>query len=334
MKLSKGFSILLIALMIAGCSSQGASNVNKSNGNANVVDSDSELNSGSNANADTVIVDNYGRKVEVSEIPQKVLTLGPNTTELFIALGLSSSIIGNSLDNHSRGALPQYAEQYDKIPELTYGPATREAVLTSGADFVYGIDWEFGEESLNIDELEQYGIKTYMNAATTLDEIYKEIRDIGIIFQITDTAEQFIEDQQKRIETVQNIVKAEDAVKVLVYDSGWNGVFTATGSNFESLLIQYAGGENIFNDIKDKQWTTVSYEEILARQPEVIVIHDYDVPSLDQKIKEIKADPVLSQLDAVKNERFISISLESVLPGDRMAYSIELLAKGLHPELF
>lgn len=334
MKLVKGLAIFSAVVMIAGCSSQGAANVNNQVSHSNVVETDSGSSSVSNSDSSSVTVDNYGRRVEITQIPQKVLTLGPNATELFIALGLSSSIIGNSLDNHSRGALPEYVEAYDKIPELTYGPATREAVLTSGADFVYGIDWEFGEEGLNIDELDQYGIKAYVNSATTLEQMFKEIRDIGSIFQIAETAEKFIEDQQKRIQDVQDIVKAEDATKVLVYDSGGNGVFTATGSNFESLLIQYAGGENIFNDIKDKQWTTVSYEEILARQPEVIVIHDYDVPSLEQKIQEIKADPVLSQLDAVKNERFVSISLESVLPGDRMAYSIERLAKGFHPKLF
>lgn len=49
--------------------------------------------------------DNYGRKVVVSAKPRKVLTLGPNCTELFVALGLTDYIVGNSLKNHSRGPL-------------------------------------------------------------------------------------------------------------------------------------------------------------------------------------------------------------------------------------
>ena len=32
--------------------------------------------------------DNYGREVTITQKPQKVLTLGPNCTELFAALGL------------------------------------------------------------------------------------------------------------------------------------------------------------------------------------------------------------------------------------------------------
>ncbi len=283
---------------------------------------------------EALVIDNYGREVEFTEKPSKVLTLGPNATELFIALGLSDYVIGNSLDNHSRGALPEYQDDYEKIPELTYGSATREAVLTSGADFIYGIDWEFGSEGLDVDELESYGINVYMNKATSMDEIYQEIRDIGKIFDIKDRAEAFIEEQKARIASVQEKRANHEPVDVLVYDSGGNGVFTAGSTNFETLLIELAGGQNIFNDITDKQWTTVSYEEVLSRQPDVILIHDYDAPSIEQKIKDIKNDPALSQLESVKNEKFVVISLESVLPGNRMAYAVETLAKGFYPELF
>ncbi|MFD1778599.1 ABC transporter substrate-binding protein [Fredinandcohnia salidurans] len=281
-----------------------------------------------------LVIDNYGREVEFTKKPSKVLTLGPNATELFIALGLSDYVIGNSLDNHSRGALPEYKDDYEKIPELTYGSATREAVLTSGADFIYGIDWEFGSEGLDVDELESYGINVYMNKATSMDEIYQEIRDIGKIFDIEDRAEAFVEEQKARIASVQEKMADHEPVDVLVYDSGGNGVFTAGGTNFETLLIELAGGQNVFNDITDKQWTTVSYEEVLARQPDVILIHDYDAPSIEQKIKDIKNDPALSQLESVKNEKFVVISLESVLPGNRMAYAVETLARGFYPELF
>lgn len=283
---------------------------------------------------DTITIQNYGRTIEFNEIPSKVLTLGPNCSELFCALGLEDYIIGNSLDNHSRGPLDEYKDAYAKIPELNYSSATREAVMTSGADFIYGIDWEFGEEALSLDELEQFGIKTYINSASTLEEIYQEIRDIGKIFHIEEKAEAFITDQKSRIQHVQDVVSQQKPVKVLVYDSGGNGVFTCSGTNFESLLIQQAGGQNIFDDLKDAQWVTVSSEEVLSRQPDVIVVHDYDSPSLQEKINEIKNDPALSQLDCVKNNRIVSITLESVLPGDRTAYAVETLAKGFYPNQF
>ena len=107
------------------------------------------------SDAAPVTVDNYGRKVTVTETPQRVLTLGSNCTELFIALGLGDKIIGNTLDNHSRGPLPEYAAEYARVPELNYGSATREAALTSGADFVFGVGWEFGGGGLDVAELEE-----------------------------------------------------------------------------------------------------------------------------------------------------------------------------------
>ena len=280
------------------------------------------------------IVENYGRQVTIEHKPQKVLTLGPYCTELFVALSLEEYVIGRSLVNHSRGPLPEYADTVNSIPQLNYGPATREAVLSSGADFIYALDWEIGDKGVNIDEVGQYGMAVYVNSATTLEQQYQEILDIGQIFDIEGTAEKFVEDQKNRIYEVEEKLKNKTPVKVLVYDSGNDGVFTCSGNNFENLLIEKAGGKNIFADITDKQWITVSYEEILKRTPDIIVIHDYDTPSVEEKIAEIKANPTLAQLDCVKNNRFEIIALESVLPGSRMAYSVENLAKAFYPNIF
>ncbi|NLP36673.1 MAG: ABC transporter substrate-binding protein, partial [Firmicutes bacterium] len=242
----------------------------------------------------TLTINNYGREVVIESMPQKVLTLGPNCTELFVALGLADKVIGNSLNNHSRGPLPEYAEEYKQIPELNYANATREAVISSGADFIYGIDWEFGGDGLDINELKEYGMNVYLNQASTLEEAYQEIADLGKIFRIEDRANTFIADQKARIAAVEAKVAGRQPLKVLVYDFGGEGVYTCGGTNFETLLIEKAGGQNIFADITDKQWTMVSYEEVLKRNPDVIVVHDYDVPSLEEKIAAIKTAPGLS----------------------------------------
>lgn len=281
-----------------------------------------------------VTVENYGREVTIDKRPERVLTLGPNCTELFVALGLGDLVIGRSLVNHSRGPLEEYADAVEAIPMLNYSSATREAILTSGADFTYALDWEVGDSGLDIEEAEGYGIKSYINSAVTLEEQYAEIMDIGAIFGIEEEAQAFVDDQEARIAAVGEKLAGQDPVKVLVYDSGNDGVFTCSGINFETLLVELAGGKNIFDDLTERQWITVSYEEVLAREPDVILIHDYDAPSVEEKIAEIKADPTLSQLDCVKNERFAIIALESVLPGDRMAYAVESMAADFYPEIF
>ena len=280
-----------------------------------------------------LVFDNYGRTVRVTARPEKVLALGPNCAETLVALGLADYIAGTSLRNHSRGPLPQYEEAFKKIPELNHSSATREAVISSGADFIYGIDWEFGGDGLNIDELAGYGMTVYMDAAQTLEQTYQEINDIGKIFGVEDRAAAFVADQRARIASVKQKIAGRAPVSVLVYDSGSDGVFTCSGVNFETLLINESGGKNVFDDLTEKAWVTVSYEEVLKRSPEVIIIHDYDSPSVEAKMAEIRANDTLSQLDAVRNNRFVIIELESVLPGDRLAYTVEKLAKGLHQDI-
>lgn len=285
-------------------------------------------------NYTAVTLKNFDREITISACPQKVLTLGPNCTELFAALGLGDKVVGRSLVNHSRGPLDEYADIVNNIPELNHSSATRERVLSSGADFIYTLDWEIGEEGVVIEECEAQGMNVYVNTATTMEEQYQEIRDLGKIFQVEDKAEAFIKDQEDRIKAVQDKIQGQEPVTVLVYDSGNDGVFTCSGINFETLLINLAGGKNVFDDLTERQWVTVSYEEVINRNPDVILIHDYDSPSVEEKIVEIKTNPVLSQLDCVKNERFATIELESVLPGNRMAYTVEKLAKAFYPDLF
>lgn len=281
-----------------------------------------------------VTVMNGAREVTVPGVPQKVLTLGPNTTEVMVALGLGDKVIGRSLVNHSRGALPQWKAEVDAIAQLNYGSATREAVLTSGADFIYTIDWEISDQGVNIDEVGRYGMAVYVSDATTLDEAYREVKDIGRLFGVEARAEAFVADQAARINRVVDLVSNETPKKVLVFDSGSRGVFTAAGPNFETQLIALAGGKNIFSHLTDKAWTTVSYEDVMAADPDVIVIHDYDQPSVEAKILEIESHPLLSMLPAVKEKRYVTITLESVLPGSRMAYAVERFAQGFWPEKF
>jgi iron complex transport system substrate-binding protein len=289
---------------------------------------------GESAAAYPLTFDNYGRTVTVGAKPRKVLTLGPNCTEVFAALGLSDVVAGRSLVNHSRGPLPEYADAVNGIPQLTYGGATREAVISSGADFIYGLDWEFGGAGLDIAELEGYGMTVYVDSAATLEQTYREILDIGRIFDVESVAEAYVADQKARIAAVESIIADQERPKVLICDSVDDGVFTATGVNFETLLLNLAGGENLFADLTEKAWLTVSYEEVMRRVPDVVLIHDYDAPSVEEKIAKLKANDVLGQLDAVKNDRFAVIELESVLPGDRLAYTVETLEKSLYPDLF
>ena len=280
-----------------------------------------------------VTVENYGRTFTITEKPKAVVVAGPNCAEVFIALGLVDYVVGKSCDNHCLKPLPEYAEEYYNIPETTHGYPTIEAVVSSGCDFLYAIDWVF-EGDFTVETLEDYGINVYVCEATDYEGVWKEIRDIGEIFEAQDAAEAFIASEKARLAAVEEAVAGQETKKVFIYDSDTgNGVYTAGGPNIETQFIESAGGTNIFKDL-DQAWVGVSYEEILERNPDYIIIHDYEEATYDENINSLVNDPILSQLDAVKNKHFIRLSLESAFPGSRTAYSVEKIAEGMFPEQF
>ena len=65
-----------------------------------------------------------------------------------------------------------------------------------------------------------------------------------------------------------------DPPRVFVYDSGESAPFTAARYAMPTALIEAAGGLNIMDDF-EKNWATVTWEEVVERNPEVVVIVNY-----------------------------------------------------------
>lgn len=64
----------------------------------------------------SVELENMGVKMAFPEEPKRAVTLNQHATEVMLALGLESSMVGTAyLDDQ---ILPKYKAQYDKIPVL------------------------------------------------------------------------------------------------------------------------------------------------------------------------------------------------------------------------
>lgn len=274
---------------------------------------------------------NYGRSVTVKALPEKVVTAGPNCTEVFCALGLADRVVGKFMENHSQGALPELSEAVSGIPTLFAGYPSLEDILGSGCDFLYASSWIFDDE-LALAELENAGITVYVSEAADHDGLWTELRTLAKIFGVD--AEAVISSETGRIDAVSAALSGTEPKKVLVLDSFvGEQVFTAGGSNIESAYIEAAGGINVFAEL-EKPWNAVSREDVLAANPDYVIIHDYKGSGFDDKIAALKADPMLSNLDCLRNGRIIMLPLENVMPGMRSAESIEIIAKTMFPEQF
>lgn len=276
---------------------------------------------------------NHGKQSTVTALPQKVVTAGPNCTEVFCRLGLESKVIGKCMENHSLGALPEYAEAVEKIPTLSVGYPTAQQIIDSGCDFLYASSWIFSDD-LTVAQLEKAGITVYVSEAETIEALWQELRDLAKVFNVENT-EEIISEQSTRLEALTDRLRdVAEPKTVLVLDSFiGDKIYTAGGGNIESDCIAAAGGQNAFAALT-KAWDAVDIASVVDADPWCIIIHDYEGSSYDDKVAALKADPELSQLDCVKNERFIRLSLECAMPGMRAVPTVETIAQFLYPDKF
>jgi iron complex transport system substrate-binding protein len=122
-------------------------------------------------------------------------------------------------------------------------------------------------------------------------------------------------------------------VMVFDYDSGTSAPFTAPGPAMPTALINLAGGTNIFANLT-QSWTSVSWEQVVAADPQCIIINDYGTPTAAQKETFLESSPITKNLTAVKNRCFLALSYDEVTRGPRNAAMVVTIARWLHPEAF
>ncbi|MCM3337857.1 ABC transporter substrate-binding protein [Paenibacillus sp. MER TA 81-3] len=283
-----------------------------------------------------VELENMGEKLSFPDAPKRVVTLNQHATEVMLALGLEESMVGTAYLDDS--ILPEFKEKYDKIPVLADKYPSKEVFLSVSPDFAYA-GWKsaFGEKALGSRaDLADQGVLTYVQessnkAAPTLEDVYQDILNIGRIFRVEDKAEAVVNDIRKKLEDIQaQIGSVSEPLNVFVFDSGEDKAFTAANTYLTSLIAK-VGGKNIFDDI-DKGWAEVSWEEVVNRDPDVIVIVDYGDTTAEQKQELLLNKAPLADVKAIKDKRFIVLPLSAAAEGIRAPIALQTLAAGLYPD--
>ncbi|MEU0720583.1 ABC transporter substrate-binding protein [Streptomyces lavendulocolor] len=287
-----------------------------------------------------VTVDNCGTSTTYREPPARVVTIHQHPAELMLALGLRDRLVGTAFPDSA--ILPHLRKDYESVPELAKKEPSFETVLNAEPDFVYGgYGSAFAEnEGRSRKAFADAGIDTYLNREycgkkqVSMRDTYDEIRTIGSIFGVPERAERLVTDLRGRVEKAGAAVRGAPAVPVFVYDSGDKAAFTAGGKSLGTEIIRLAGGRNVFADL-DEVFGDASWEQVVARRPEVIAIYDYaGAGSVEQKKKFLLSQPALADVPAIRNKRFVVLPLTATLIGVRPPYAVEDLARALHPGRF
>lgn len=278
-----------------------------------------------------------GAEVTFTHVPEKVIAANGNAGDQLMALGLGDKIIATAYTNSDIN--PKWDAEYKAIPEVAETYISLETVLSLEPDFVYGRSSSFTEKyNTEHDTLTKYGIMSLSSiegytVGADVDVVYQDFYNLGRIFQVEDKAEEIVSGMKGKITAAEEAVAGQEATPVFVFDMAQEeGAYTC-GNNFTSKLIEHAGGVNIFNDL-DTTWATVSWETVVERAPEVIVINDYGDTTLEEKIAQLKENPALATVPAIQNDRIISVTLCEVFASSMTGDTVEKFARAFHPDCF
>ena len=293
-------------------------------------------------------LETFGQSVTFKKAPQKVIVFQYNVAEILSALNLTDKIIALREDNNGIiDVLPEYKAALENVPKpevVNTGGAipSLENMLTVGGDVlllnsyffnvpVFGTMKDYIDQGINL-----YVMEGSYVSNCTVENSFNDIRNIGKIFNVSDRSHALIEQLRSKMQSITSRIKDNKKIPTLLFSGEIKGSPSIAGkSGLANYILEAAGGENIFSDIK-QQYGRTTYEEIISRNPEVIVVikSTGDSTGGDTKIALLKSKPELQEINAIKNNRFIVVPLNAVFSGIQNISAIETIAKGLHPESF
>lgn len=297
----------------------------------------------SSAFAYPVTVKSCDREVTFDQAPARAISNDVNLTEMMLALKLQDHMVGYTGISGWKTLDESLREGVQELPELSPKYPTKEVLLNADADF-YFAGWNYGMKvggEVTPETLEPFKIKVYELTEScihimaknkpTMDDMFVDLLNLGKIFGVEDRAETLVAGYRKQLDEITTRIGAiEKPVRVFVYDSGTEKPFTSGRFGIPTAMIEAASGVNVMDDV-EKSWTEVSWEPVIERNPEVIVIVNYGDVTAEQKIAFMKENPAFKNLDAVKQDRFVVLEYVEATPGPRNVQAIDRLAKAFHP---
>ena len=285
-------------------------------------------------------IQSCNREVTFNQAPEHAVSHDINMTQMMLALGLKSRMVGYSGVTGWKSVTPQMAQLLDGLPELASKYPSVETLLNANVDFFFA-GWDYGMRvggdltpqtlqplGINVLELTESCAFVMKRPAATLDDTYTDLRNLGKIFDVQERANALITRMQAQVADIQKNLPAEKP-RVFLYDSGEDRAMTSGRLGMPQALIAAAGGRNILDDV-DASWTRINWETVVERNPQVIVIVDYSEISAAQKQQFLLDNPALQAVDAIKHQRFIVIPYVQATPGIDNVLAVETLAKGFH----
>ncbi len=273
------------------------------------------------------LVDGYGREVTLEQPAQQIVSLAPSITEILFAIGAGDQVIG-------RDDFSNYPEAAVSLPSIggNFGELNTEAIVALQPDLVLAAELTTQEQ---VQALQDLGLTVFLLAnPVEMEGMYDML---GIAAQLTGReteTEALVASLQERVAAVEETISSAETTPVVFYEldsTDPSAPWTAGPGTFIDTLIMMAGGDNLGASFEGA-WVQVSSEELLSKNPEIIVLGD---AIWGVSVESVEARAGWEGIAAVQNGQIFPFNDDlASRPGPRLVDGLEELAKLIHPELF
>jgi len=278
------------------------------------------------------VTDFRGKVINFAEPPVKIICLIESALSGFYMLHAGNRIIGISSNVYEEPVYSYYAGLDDRIRNKTL-PApgnwdfiSIENLVALRPDLV--VIWASQTEA--IQSLEGRGIPVYAVMLHSLNDIYKEIRDLGVLTGAMTRADSLINYTQHELDALYLKVKQAGLPRRSVYFMWPKGPLETSGTQSTvNELIELAGARNAC--MMPQEHIVVNIEKLIEWNPEVIVMW-YDPVRNPEDILKIVG---WERIEAIRKNHVFEIP--SVFEGDlwtlKFVNTVKLLNHWCYPEL-
>lgn len=270
------------------------------------------------------LTDAAGRAIEPGSA-QRILSLGPDVTEIIHALGAGDRVVG--VDRGSR-----YPEATLSKPNVGYRrQLSAEGVLALGPDLIIASE-DIGPPPV-VEVLKTTAVPLLLVPEdNSLAGIEKKVALIAAALKLEEQGRDLTQKVRADFTQAANLTAAIPAEKrkKVVFFHGLTRLSAAGADTAADAVIQYAGGVNPLSDMKG--YKVASEEFLLKAAPDVVLLMSDGKggPTADL----VFANPALKQTPAARERALIVLDGPYMIGfGPRTAQAVRDLARALYPEI-
>ncbi|MBY5920267.1 ABC transporter substrate-binding protein [Ferrimonas balearica] len=272
-------------------------------------------------------IENCGVHLAPAPKAERIVSLNQQATEALIAIGADQQLLAQAYQDDAPAS--RWAERFDAIPTLAREYPNPESLLAEKPDLLVAgfssafSDWGVGARERWL----AYGARSYLfesacaRQTVTLDGLYRDMANLGQLTGLQAEAESWVQTQQQRLSKLQ-WPESQQKPKVLLWLREYDLPYVAGCCGAGNLLIEQAGGINVAADLP-KSWGHLSWETILSRQPDLILMVDSNWSSFDQKQAYLNGALYARYLNALTAGQLHPIAFSETMAGVRLPDGIE-----------